>query len=186
MPCCTHCCLQPLTLTRRCRCLPPCSLALVCHCADLALRGMLPGTLHEQVRRLRGACSYTSCMHKGQPPASATLLCAYTAPGWNQHESQPLHLRPPSTPPQAELLRRIHSRLEPALPQLSPLQIATAVWSYAAVGISTDWTDALLQQVGFGSGSLQQGLGVGAGGLVGSSCAMHLLLPANCLASSTA
>ncbi|KAI7839806.1 hypothetical protein COHA_006604 [Chlorella ohadii] len=71
------------------------SLQLLCHMAEQAQRGLLPGTLYEQ----------------------------------------------------AALLHRLHVAIEPSLPQLSPQQLATALWAYATVGIAADWTDALLQQV---------------------------------------
>ncbi|PRW33134.1 hypothetical protein C2E21_7942 [Chlorella sorokiniana] len=70
------------------------SLQLLCHMAEQAQRGLLPGTLHEQ----------------------------------------------------AALLQRLHSAIEPSLPQLSPQHLATALWAYATIGVAADWTDTLLQQ----------------------------------------
>ncbi len=40
----------------------------------------------------------------------------------------------------------IHRCLAPSLPGATPLQLATALWSYAAVGTQAGWLDELLLQ----------------------------------------
>ena len=148
-----------------------CSLQLLCHIADLELKGMLPGTLHQQVC----ACS---------KPPGMLLHCEGCVSGSQQQQQQterggqrqqhlpksimsstiwvsPLRGRFVAVLPhhsnshtpcllQAALLCFIHSSIEPSLPHMSPLHLATMLWAYAAVGIATHWTDALLQQVGCG------------------------------------
>lgn len=72
---------------------------------------------------------------------------------------------------QGELLSVIHRCLSPALPEAQPMQLATALWSYAAVGAEAGWVDELLQQVwpargdGLGSKASPRGRHCVAGGV---------------------
>lgn len=56
-------------------------------------------------------------------------------------------LAPGTRPAQEALLRRLHGGLEGALPSLTPLHLATALWAVAAVGVQARWADDLLQRV---------------------------------------
>lgn len=45
-------------------------------------------------------------------------------------------------------MQALHAPLAISLPSLQPLHLATALWSYAVIGVRQGWMDELLQQVG--------------------------------------
>lgn len=78
---------------------------------------------------------------QSEPGMSLKLLCHVA-------ELTQRGLMPGTAEEQGALLRFLHAAIEPSLPTMSLLNLATALWGYAAVGVASDWTDALLQRVG--------------------------------------